>query len=136
MKNQPGFSLVEALVALTILAFGLISVAAMQLKALHSASTGYQHSLANVAAIDAQERLWIALADSQTCSSIPLSSVASAWQSHWFLDHSTAVLPQADALLSNISASGCQFTVTVYLPSKEDDQALELVYEFRLPSPL
>lgn len=41
MVRQNGFSLIEALIALVILAFGLIGVAAMQITALQSASAGY-----------------------------------------------------------------------------------------------
>jgi len=43
MKRQHGFTLIEALVALAILSFGLMGIAAMQLNALNSASRGYQH---------------------------------------------------------------------------------------------
>lgn len=56
MKRQHGFTLIEALVALAILSFGLMGIAAMQLNALNSASRGYQHSVATLAAVDAQER--------------------------------------------------------------------------------
>ncbi len=55
MTTQRGFSLVEALIALLVLSLGLVGVAAMQLKALQSASLGYQRSVASVAAVDAQE---------------------------------------------------------------------------------
>ena len=58
MNSQRGFSLLEALIALVVLSIGLIGVAAMQLKALQSANAGYQRSVASVAAVDAQERLW------------------------------------------------------------------------------
>ena len=38
MKHQQGFSLIEVLIALVVLAFGLMGVAAMQIKALQSAT--------------------------------------------------------------------------------------------------
>ena len=62
MKHQQGFSLIEVLIALVVLAFGLMGVAAMQIKALQSATEGYQRSIAVVAAVDAQERIWNLLA--------------------------------------------------------------------------
>lgn len=40
MKHQQGFSLIEVLIALVVLAFGLMGVAAMQIKALQSATEG------------------------------------------------------------------------------------------------
>ncbi|WP_249977507.1 type IV pilus modification PilV family protein [Vreelandella olivaria] len=134
MNHQHGFSLVESLVALAILAFGLIGVAAIQLKALQSAHAGYQSALVNVAAIDAQERLWAALADSNSCLDISLGAVESAWKSHWFLNPDTAVLPQVNSALSGISNVGCHFTLRIYWSPSADEEAVELVYEFRLPT--
>jgi prepilin-type N-terminal cleavage/methylation domain-containing protein len=66
INSQRGFSLLEALIALVVLSIGLIGVAAMQLKALQSANAGYQRSVASVAAVDAQERLWAQLATLET----------------------------------------------------------------------
>ncbi|WP_244272125.1 type IV pilus modification protein PilV [Halomonas aestuarii] len=54
--------------ALLVLVFGLLGVAAMQLKALQSAHVSYQRSIAAVAAQDAQERLWVELGEhSRVC---------------------------------------------------------------------
>ncbi|HEY9814834.1 MAG TPA: type IV pilus modification protein PilV [Candidatus Obscuribacterales bacterium] len=58
-----GFTLIEALVALLVLAFGLLGVAAMQIKALQGAHVSYQRSIAAVAAQDAEERLWVELGE-------------------------------------------------------------------------
>lgn len=63
MLSSRGFTLIEALVALLVLAFGLLGVAAMQLKALQSAHVSYQRSIAAVAAQDAEERLWVELGE-------------------------------------------------------------------------
>lgn len=133
MPRQRGFSLIEALIALAMLAFGLIGVAAMQLKALQSTSAGYQRTLANVAAIDAQERVWGALAHSDTCSEIALGALEAAWQAQWFADSALAVLPHEQPTQNTIVAVGCRFTVTVHLAATPDDDAAALVYEFRLP---
>lgn len=124
---QRGFSLIEALIALVILSVGLLGVAAMQLKALHSATNGYQHSIANLAAVDAQERLWAELAstDVDSCTSI---DVEADWKAHWFGDSGfgdTASNPLrgTDESATSIRRSGCEFTIVIALASREDDAA-------------
>ncbi|WP_235040371.1 type IV pilus modification protein PilV [Vreelandella profundi] len=129
---QRGFSLIEALIALVILSVGLLGVAAMQLKALHSATNGYQHSIANLAAVDAQERLWAELAstDVDSCASI---DVEADWKAHWFGDNGfgergfgdTASNPLrgTDESATSIRRSGCEFTIVIALASREDDAA-------------
>lgn len=137
MKQQRGFSLIEALIALVVLSIGLIGVAAMQLKALQSANAGYQRSVASVAAVDAQERLWAmlgALETGQTCENINTSAVQAEWREHWFQggDDATplrnAIEAQSEIELS--SGGKCQFTVIVMLGEDESDL---LDYTFRLP---
>ena len=138
MILQRGFSLIEAMIALVVLSIGLIGVAAMQLKALQSANAGYQRSVASVAAVDAQERLWAtlgALETGQTCENINTSAVQAEWREHWFQGGGDATpLRNAIAAQSAIepSSSGdkCQFTVTVMLSEDESDL---LDYTFRLP---
>ncbi|BBI64304.1 hypothetical protein HSBAA_56100 [Vreelandella sulfidaeris] len=90
MRQQYGFSLIEALIALLVLSIGLIGVAAMQLKALQSANAGYQRSVASVAAVDAQERLWaqlVALNSGETCEDIDRLAVEEGWKDDWFTDN-------------------------------------------------
>lgn len=139
MRQQRGFSLIEALIALLVLSIGLIGVAAMQLKALQSANAGYQRSVASVAAVDAQERLWAALAAAfetgQTCEDINISAVQAAWREHWFPSNDATPLRNAIEAQSEIEpGSGddsCQFTVTLTLSDDDNDQFDYLV---RLPS--
>ncbi|MDW7746180.1 type IV pilus modification protein PilV [Halomonas sp.] len=57
-KKSCGFTLIEALVAILVLAVGLLGVAAMQIKAMQSSHAAYQRSVATLAAQDAVERLW------------------------------------------------------------------------------
>ena len=138
MMLQRGFSLIEALIALVVLSIGLIGVAAMQLKALQSANAGYQRSVASVAAVDAQERLWAMLASletGQTCADINPSAVQAEWREHWFQGGDDAK-PLGNAIEAQsaieLSSSGdkCQYTVTVMLSEDENDL---LDYTFRLP---
>ncbi|CDG53582.1 type IV pilus modification protein PilV [Vreelandella titanicae] len=137
INSQRGFSLLEALIALVVLSIGLIGVAAMQLKALQSANAGYQRSVASVAAVDAQERLWAQLATletGQTCEDIDISGVQSAWKEHWFQNSGATPLRGASSSQSRIakgdSGSDCRIDVTVALGENNDDQ---FSYFFLLP---
>lgn len=135
MTHQRGFSLLEALIALIVLAIGLLGVAAMQLKALQSANTAYQRSVASVAAVDAQERLWAELAKleaDKTCENIDTSTVQSAWENRWF-DYKSPLRNANESGSSIERDSGediCQFDVVLELSNEENDQ---LGYTFRLP---
>jgi len=133
MGRQNGLSLIEALIALVILAFGLIGVAAMQVKALQSASAGYTQSLANVAAVDAQERVWAALSSYQDCDTIPLATIESAWLSHWFAGQS-ATLGHTQGQESRIDRQGCQFDVVVRLRTEPNEPHDIFNYVFQLPN--
>ena len=137
VNAQRGFSLIEALVALVVLSVGLMGVAAMQLKALQSANTGYQHSLASVAAVDAQERLWAALStldSGETCEDLNLSTVEEAWKEDWFADNDQNPLRNAKKDQSRIGRDSgeeqCRFKVVLVLG---DDESDAFDYTFRLP---
>ncbi|ASK21707.1 type IV pilus modification PilV family protein [Halomonas sp. N3-2A] len=132
MVRQSGLSLIEALIALVILAFGLIGVAAMQVTALQSASAGYTQSLANVAAVDAQERIWAALSSYQDCDTIPLATIESAWHSHWFAEQ--AALGYAQGQQSRIDRQGCRFDVVVRLRTEPNESDDIFNYVFQLPN--
>ncbi|MCH4811662.1 type IV pilus modification protein PilV [Vreelandella neptunia] len=136
-NQQRGFSLIEALIALVVLSIGLIGVAAMQLKALQSANAGYQRSVASVAAVDAQERLWANLASlekGQNCKDINAFAVQSGWREDWFYGGDSTPLRNAIVAQSGIEPDSgndkCQFTVTLVLGEDNNDK---LDYIFSLP---
>ncbi len=139
MNSQRGFSLIEALIALLVLSIGLIGVAAMQLKALQSATAGYQRSVASVAAVDAQERLWAELANVSTCTAINPEAgdgVEERWKGQWREDNASNPLRNVDWDASSIvgPSSRCEFTITIDLgdgPGDIDDDVF--TYTFRLP---
>lgn len=124
-----GFSLIEALIALLVLSFGLLGVGAMQLKAMQGSHVSYQRSMATVIASDANERLWVALGDSGgSCPSA--GSVQGPWRTHW-----SNALPGVNG--STITEQDdCEYLITV---SWDDDRfegeadLTTLTYLARLP---
>lgn len=148
MIRQRGFSLIEALIALVVLSIGLIGVAAMQLKALQSATAGYQRSVVTLAAVDAQERLWAELAQladgGDDCSVITPQqarapsgvSVEEQWKNWWGDDDASNPLRSVNWENSNIKLSSsvdCQFTITIDLGDASGDIDDVFTYTFRLP---
>ncbi|GGC99406.1 type IV pilus modification protein PilV [Vreelandella lutescens] len=131
--RQQGFSLVEALVALVILSLGVISVAAMQLKAMQSAHSGYQQSLVSVAALDAQERIWAAVQQVERCQDIPLGAIESEWRDAWFSGAERPLIPSGNAAKSVMTRSGCQFSVSVHLDTPHEESGISIDYPFLLP---
>lgn len=132
--RQRGFSLIEALIALVVLSIGLIGVAAMQLKALQSANAGYQRSVASVAAVDAQERLWAEWAK-ETVNNCDDINVEADWKLHWFANKDSNPLRNVNQEGSVIvPVSDCDFTIVIDMGSRPDDtESYELSYSLRLP---
>ncbi|WP_281997728.1 type IV pilus modification protein PilV [Halomonas sp. A020] len=131
--HQRGLSMVEALVALVILSVGVLSVAAMQLKSMQSAHSGYQRSLASVAALDAQERVWAAIYHIEACQDVPVASIENAWRDAWFLAKGAPLRHSVNPGQSGIARSGCQFDVTVQLDTPQDENGGRMEYRFLLP---
>ncbi|TKB09377.1 type IV pilus modification protein PilV [Desulforhopalus sp. IMCC35007] len=57
LKNQKGFTLLEVLIALVILAIGILTVAAMQTTAIRGNATASHMTIANASTTDLFERL-------------------------------------------------------------------------------
>lgn len=150
MTSQRGFSLIEALIALLVLSLGLVGVAAMQLKALQSASVGYQRSVVTLAAVDAQERLWAALAElpsGDKCKDISIDNAVAlqgsedsqGWKSYWFEEES--LLPTRnfegaiyDQNSERYNLDRCEFLIEISLGSETNDAPEKtFTYTFRLP---
>jgi type IV pilus assembly protein PilV len=149
MLRQRGFSLIEALIALVVLSIGLLGVAAMQVKALQSATVGYQRSVATLAAVDAQERLWAALAQlpsGKNCADVKDeltkqddSGIEDKWKELWSQDVPSNPLRSAIWNNSKIEDTStppvtCEFTITIALGDGPGDiDGDEFAYTFRLP---
>jgi len=110
---QKGFTLLEVLVAVLILSFGLLGVAAMQLKAVQSAHVSYQRSLASIAAQDMEERLWRQLAMSPSnCPSDDDATMLQSWSDSWGDNLPGLIIsPSPVDLVSQVN--GCDYKITV-----------------------
>ncbi|MBF7054290.1 type IV pilus modification protein PilV [Halomonas sp. KAO] len=136
-SKQHGFTLIEALVALLVLSIGMLGVAAMQLKSLQGAHAAYQRSIASLAAQDAQERLWAAMANAGDMK-CPSWSVAKdlggkSWHDSW-----KGYLPElvkAAVSPAGTPNAGCEFYISVEWSDKrfgsEGDPMFD--YTVRLP---
>lgn len=60
-NRQTGVTLIEVLVTLLVLSIGLVGIALLQLNSLKFAHSAYYTSVATSAAVDLEERLWVAL---------------------------------------------------------------------------
>lgn len=78
-----GLTLIEVLIALLVLSIGLIGIAALHMTSLKTAHSSYFRSVASVIAVDAEERLWIALADTPPEQAPDIDLVRTEWQAHW-----------------------------------------------------
>ena len=79
-SDDKGFSLLEVLIAVLIIGFGLLGMAALQLKTVQNSHSAYQRTVASIIAMDATERLWINLADSPAKTS---TTIETEWRQVW-----------------------------------------------------
>lgn len=126
-SRQTGFTLVEALVALLVLSIGLLGAAAMQLKALQGAQSGYQRAVAALAAQDAVERLW-AQFDSKSNECSGLGSEAAEWELLW-----QGFIPGLSGTVET-AAGDCTFHIVLGWEAPPGDASdTSLAYTARLP---
>lgn len=109
-RTERGASLLEALVAVLVLSFGLLGAAAMQLQAMQSAHASYQRSIAILAARDAVERLWVALDGSAPgeCPSPGADGLEAEWIEHW-----RGALAGMEAESAIVSRAACRYVLHV-----------------------
>jgi type IV pilus assembly protein PilV len=131
-QTESGFTLIEALIALLVLSIGLLGVAAMQLKALQGAHAAYQRSIASLAAQDAQERLWEAMAVAGNLQCPSEDAVNGAGEGSWFAQWSQ-FLPELDD--SPVGPpSNCEFSITVAWGEERFGGSVDaFTYTVRLP---
>jgi type IV pilus assembly protein PilV len=108
-----------------------MGVAAMQIKALQSATEGYQRSVVTLAAVDAQERLWAQLAQETSCDDM-VDNILSDWQSSWFADSDTPIRHFSGGI--ELGTAECEFNILITLNDNDSASTDEtFTYTFRLP---
>lgn len=78
-----GFSMLEVLVTMAVVSFGLLGVAALQIKSLQHAHATYQRSIATTQANDLVERLWASVCALPTGR----NEVTEQWVTFWENDN-------------------------------------------------
>ncbi|AXY44282.1 type IV pilus modification protein PilV [Halomonas sp. JS92-SW72] len=126
---QKGFTLLEVLIAILVLSFGLLGLAAMQLNALQSAHFSYQGTIANLAAKDVKERIWAKLLelqekeeDGEVVSYVACPSSAenppSPSRLSRVMDDANVEwrdkLPEMEVVLTEKVGTSCGYTVEIY----------------------
>lgn len=139
IKKQSGFTLIEALVALVVLAVGLLGLATMQIKALQGAHVAYQRTLATMAAQDMVERLWIEVGKNVSSAGVSCpapNTIFVDWYDVW-----SAYLPSLEDPVVNspipnpeASPSSCRYVITIRWEDERffQDETSELVYVARV----
>ena len=122
MKRHPaGFGLIDALIALAVLAFGLLALAQLQTR-LVAQGTDAQHRMAaarfadellNTLLVDTANAPCYTLPAAGACGSATASTSAADWKAR-----AVAALPAPAAAGSALAASG-RFTVTLTWTGKE-----------------
>ena len=85
--RQSGFSLIEVMITMLVMAIGLLGLAALQLKSVQFSQASLQQSLAAMQATDMAERLW-----SNLCV-LPDAAATAELIEQWQAEHALA-MPQ------------------------------------------
>lgn len=102
-----GFSLIEVLITLLVLSIGLLGIAAMHLTSLRAATSAYQTSIASSAALDFEERLWIAAAGQTGCVG-DLAPITTAWRTVWVGGSDRVSLPPPPENAQTLDVGGAR----------------------------
>lgn len=129
--KQGGFSLLEVLIAMLILAFGALGLAGLQMKTLQSSHSAYQRGLANIIAADTVERLW---ANAAAAAPLTVPQIQAQVQQRWTLTNDNNVtLPGLIATIIEPAAGDTLYTVQItWDETRFDDANTSFSYSFRL----
>lgn len=109
-REQQGFTLIEVMVTAFIVAFGVLGMAALQLKTLQITHSAYQRTVASVIAMDAVERLWANMA---MVAPLDKDVIQQQWLTHWQqTTNNRQSLPGLGLTLAN-SADPNSYVITV-----------------------
>lgn len=122
--RQSGVTLIEALITMVILSFGLLSVAALQLKSLQYATISYHRSIATIHASDLVERLWAGIC----IAADEWEEIAEDWEDFHTNEQS---LPNWEGVVE--SPAPLAYTVTISWDERVDDTRMTFVHTAILP---
>ena len=85
LARQEGLTLIEILVTLLVLSVGLAGIAVLHINSMKFAHASYYRSIASSAALDFEERLWIAQREAGTIcfDANTVNTIALAVQNQW-----------------------------------------------------
>lgn len=128
---QAGFSLLEVLIAMLILAFGALGLAGLQMKTLQASHSAYQRGLANIIAADTVERLW---ANAAAAAPLTVPQVQAQVQQRWTMTNNNNVtLPGLVTTIVEPAAGDTLYTVQItWDETRFDDDNTSFSYSFRL----
>ena len=81
--GSKGLTLLEVLIALLVLSVGLIGVAVLTVQSVQHVHSSLLHSIASVAALDFEERLWLKLATTSSGCPTTTGAFETDFQNHW-----------------------------------------------------
>lgn len=130
-SSAQGFSLLEVLITLVLLAFGLLGLAALQMKTLQSSHSAYQRGVANIVAADTVERMWANVA---AAAPLPTAQIRQLALQRWTQTANNQVtLPGIDITIIEPAAGDTLYTVQVsWDETRFDDNQTTFSYSFRL----
>lgn len=127
-QGTRGFSLIEAMVALLVLAVGMLGVASLQTLNLKHSHASFQRSVAVVQANDLVERLWVGICGLPGNS----NDIRDAWRA----EHATSLLDQwqGDLDLLNPGQTPYRFQITVSWTDGRMDTAEQFQFVASIPA--
>ncbi len=131
INKQAGFSLLEVMIAMLILAFGALGQAVLQLKTLQSSHSAYQRGIANIIAADTVERIW---ANAAATAPMTMAQIQQQVQEKWSLsDNNNVTLPGLTTTIIAPGAGNNLFTVQVtWTENRFGNNNSTFSYSFRM----
>jgi type IV pilus assembly protein PilV len=126
---QRGMGLIDALVALVILSFGMLAIAGFQARLLSQGTdantrvqvSAYADELISYALVDVPNRSCYQTSTPSSCTAAPASAIAASYVQAWQVRVASAV-PGYQSASSALDAAGRRLVVSIRWASKNNDQ--------------
>jgi type IV pilus assembly protein PilV len=120
--REKGITLVEMLVTMVVVSFGLVSIAMLQMKSLQYSQTSFNRSLVTIQANDLNERMWAEACNLDT----RLDAITEDWQG----DHRDSM----NGWEAELSESDGIYTATIHWTQGQIDADEAFQYTFSVPN--